>query len=91
MDSACAAFRELDRIAPTAAPYVLPLGVRQRVLITFSLRSLVRFVELRSQRNGNRSVRNIALDVLEELRRAHPGVSRLVRVDSAASQSVGGR
>jgi thymidylate synthase ThyX len=91
MDGARSAFRLLEELAPEAAPYVLPLGFRQRVLVTWNLRSLHHFVQQRSARTGNRTVRHIAQDVFREIERVHPIVARTLRVDLSGSDDVGGR
>jgi len=91
MDGGEAAFQLLSELAPSAAAYVLPLGFRQRVLITWNLRSLHHFVQQRSSRTGNRSVRHIAQDVYREIERVHPVVARTLRVDLSGSDDPGGR
>ncbi len=91
MDGARDAFRLLGELVPEAAPYVLPLGFRQRVLITWNLRALHHFVQQRSGRTGNRSVRHIAQDVYREIERVHPVVARTLRVDLTGSGESGGR
>lgn len=91
MEGAQTAFKLLVELAPDAAPYVLPLGFRQRVLITWNLRALHHFVQQRSSRTGNRSVRHIAQDVYREIERVHPIVARTLRVDLTGDDDLGGR
>lgn len=91
MEGAEQAFKFLAEVVPHAAPYVLPLGFRQRVLITWDLRAVHQFVQQRSQRTGNRSVRRIAQDVFAEIERVHPVVARTLRVDLTGSDDEGGR
>jgi len=81
MDTAAEAFRELERTAPDAAPYVLPLAYRMRVLFTWNLREMDHFITLRSSRQGHASYRRIAQDVWKALNRASPLLAEFIRVD----------
>ena len=77
--------------SPEGARALIPLGYRQRVLMTWNLRALHHFVQLRSRRRGNRSVRHIAQDVYRQIERAHPLVARSMRVDLEDEGLAGGR
>lgn len=81
LDDATETIEQIAATHPVAARALVPLGFRQRVLITWNLRGLHYFVQLRSRRNGNRSVRHIAQDVYRQVERAHPLVARSMRVD----------
>jgi thymidylate synthase ThyX len=78
-----------DRIAeeyPLEAQYVLPLAYRIRVLITWNLRELFHFIQLRSAKQGHFSYRRIAQEVYAEIERVHPALARYIRVDQADYQ-----
>ena len=91
MEGAREAFVVLRELAPAAAPYVLPLGYRQRTLQTWNLRALHHFIQLRSSRKGNRSVRHVAQDMFREVERVHPTVARTMRVSLDREDEPGGR
>lgn len=63
------------------AQYVLPLACRKRLLITWNLRELFHFIELRSGKQGHVSYRRVAQECWRELNRVHPELARHVRVD----------
>lgn len=91
MASAAETVEELSKRSPAGARALIPLGFRQRVLMTWNLRALHHFVQLRSRRRGNRSVRHIAQDVYRQIERAHPLVARSMRVDLEDEGLPGGR
>ena len=91
LDDAAEACELLAGTSPVGALSLIPLGFRQRVLMTWNLRALHYFVQLRSRRNGNRSVRRIAQDVYRQIERAHPLVARSMRVDLEDEGLPGGR
>ncbi len=81
MQRAADAYEQIGRAQPHAAPYVLPLAYRCRVLITWNLRELHHFVQLRSAKQGHVSYRRIAQDVYRALDAHHPLLARYIRVD----------
>ncbi len=81
MERAAAAYQQLGQAQPHVAPYVLPLAYRCRVLITWNLRELHHFVQLRSAKQGHVSYRRIAQGVYREIAARHPGLARYIRVD----------
>jgi len=81
MDAAASAFRELEKISPDAAPYVLPLAYRMRVLFTWNLREMDHFITLRSSKQGHASYRRIAQDVWKALSAESPLMAEFIRVD----------
>ncbi len=83
MSRAADAFIRIARDFPEEAPYVLPLAYRLRVLITWNLRELFHFIQLRSAKQGHTSYRAIAQQVYREIERVHPLVARYIRVDLA--------
>lgn len=81
MERAALAYWELADTAPDLAQYVLPLAFRCRVLITWNLREMYHFVQLRSAKQGHASYRRVAQEVYHELARVHPLLARYMRVD----------
>lgn len=83
MTQAAAAYEQLAREQPHLAPYILPLAYRCRVLITWNLRAMHHFVQLRSAKQGHTSYRRIAQDIYRTLAQHHPLLARYMRVDLA--------
>ena len=83
MQRAAAAYEQMAQVAPYAAAYVLPLAYRCRVLITWNLRELHHFVQLRSAKQGHISYRRIAQDVYRAIDAHQPLLARYMRVDLA--------
>jgi thymidylate synthase ThyX len=86
MARAAEAYRCIAEAYPLEAQYVLPLAYRIRVLITWNLRELCHFIQLRSAKQGHSSYRQIAQQVYRELARVHPALARYIRVDLADYQ-----
>lgn len=83
MAQAAATYEQLARQQPHLAPYILPLAYRCRVLITWNLRAMYHFVQLRSAKQGHTSYRRIAQDMYRTLAQHHPLLARYMRVDLA--------
>jgi len=83
MAQAAAAYEQLAREQPHLASYILPLAYRCRVLITWNLRAMHHFVQLRSAQQGHTSYRRIAQDIYRTLEHHHPLLARYMRVDLA--------
>jgi len=66
---------------PREAQYVLPLAFRKRMLLTWNLREIHHFVQLRSAQQGHISYRHIAQQVFKEVERVHPLLAKYIRVD----------
>ncbi len=81
MRRTAAAYEQIEQVQPYLAPYVLPLAYRCRVLITWNLRELHHFVQLRSAKQGHVSYRRIAQDIYREIAAHHPGLAQYIRVD----------
>jgi thymidylate synthase ThyX len=81
MARAATTYRQLAASYPHIAPYILPLAYRCRVLITWNLREIYHFVQLRSARQGHTSYRQVAQAVYHELARTHPLLAHYMRVD----------
>ncbi len=81
MQRAADAYEQIERAQPHTAPYVLPLAYRCRVLMTWNLRELHHFVQLRSAKQGHVSYRRIAQDVYRAIDAHHPLLAQYMRVD----------
>jgi thymidylate synthase ThyX len=83
MAQAATTYEQLAREQPDLAPYILPLAYRCRVLITWNLRAMHHFVQLRSAKQGHTAYRRIAQDIYRTLEQHHPLLARYMRVDLA--------
>jgi thymidylate synthase ThyX len=81
MEQAATAYRQLATTHPHLASYLLPLAYRCRVLITWNLREIHHFVQLRSAKQGHTSYRRVAQEVYHRLASRHPLLARYIRVD----------
>ena len=81
MTRAAEAYEQIARVNPHLAPYVLPLAYRCRVLITWNLREMYHFVQLRSAKQGHQAYRRVAQEVYTLLKQKHPLLARYMRVD----------
>lgn len=81
MVRAAVTYQQLATTHPQVAPYVLPLAYRCRVLITWNLRQMYHFVQLRSAKQGHASYRKVAQAVYNELASRHPLLAQYMRVD----------
>ncbi len=63
------------------AQYVVPMGYKKRVLMTWNLRELHHFIPLRSGKKGHPSYRLIAQQCWQEVERIHPFLASFIRVD----------
>ena len=81
MSRAQSVYEVIARDLRHEASYVLPLAFRKRVLFTWNLREIHHFVQLRSNRQGHVSYRQIAQQVFREMERVHPLLAKYIRVD----------
>jgi thymidylate synthase ThyX len=81
MARAAAVYKQVASEHPHLAHYILPLAYRCRVLITWNLREMYHFVQLRSAKQGHISYRRVAQDVYHTLARTHPLLATYMRVD----------
>jgi thymidylate synthase ThyX len=63
------------------AEYVVPMAYRRRMFVTWNLRELFHFIELRSGPKGHQSYRRIAQETWRTLDAAHPDLAKHIRVD----------
>jgi thymidylate synthase ThyX len=64
---------------PLAAGYVTPFAFLQRVRIVFDPRQVAYFIELRSGPEGHFSYRQVALDMLAQVRAVSPLFAQFIR------------
>lgn len=63
------------------AEYIVPMAYRRRLLVTWNLRELFHFIELRSGIKGHPSYRRIAQEIWRTLEQTHPFIAKFIRVD----------
>ncbi len=63
------------------AEYAVPMAYRRRMFVTWNLRELFHFIELRSGPKGHQSYRRIAQETWRTLDAAHPDLAKHIRVD----------
>jgi len=71
---------KLERTAPPASLYVLPMAFRKRTLFKMDFAEALYIAELRSGAAGHFSYRNVAYAMYEEVARKHPSLARYFRV-----------
>lgn len=85
MDRSGEAYDVLVRQDARAASYVIPNGFRRRVILTLNLREAFHFCELRSAENAHFAIRQVALQMAEQIRSAHPRLSAFMRLGARPS------
>ena len=88
MESASAMFERLDAFDPNVAQYVVPNGFNRRVLAQFNLREAFAFCQLRSAANAHFSIRRVAQRMYEEMARAHPLLTKYMKLPDETWQGV---
>ncbi|MDD5438150.1 MAG: FAD-dependent thymidylate synthase [Patescibacteria group bacterium] len=63
------------------AQYVVPMAYRRRLLVSWNLRELFHFIELRSGKKGHPSYRRIAQEIWRLLDESHHMIASFIRVD----------
>lgn len=71
----------LDAGLTTEAEYVVPMAYRRRLVISWNVRELFHFIELRSGKKGHPSYRKVAQDLWHSLNETHPLIASFIRVD----------
>jgi len=72
MQSAANTFRKMADWNPDAAGYVIPNGFNRRVLFTMNLREAFHFCRLRAAESAHFSIRRVALQAAETIRKLYP-------------------
>ena len=88
MDAASLMFEKLYAINPNVAQYVIPNGFNRRVLAQFNLREAYAFCQLRSAANAHFSIRRVAQRMYEEMARAHPLLTKYMKLPEETVQGV---
>jgi len=79
MDAAARHAERIARVLPHAAGYVTPFAFLQRIRISFDPRQTAYFIELRSGPEGHFSYRQVALEMMEHVRRVSPLFAQWIR------------
>ena len=69
------------------AEYIVPMVYRRRLLVTWDLRELFHFIELRSGIKGHPSYRHIAQEVWRTMEQTHPFLAKFIRVDLRGNEA----
>jgi thymidylate synthase ThyX len=88
MDAASTMFEKLYAFNPNVAQYVVPNGFNRRVLAQFNLREAFAFCQLRSAANAHFSIRRVAERMYEEISRAHPLLTKYMKLPEETWQGV---
>jgi thymidylate synthase ThyX len=88
MESASKMFEKLYAFNPHVAQYVVPNGFNRCVLAQFNLREAYAFCQLRSAANAHFSIRRVAQRMYEEMSRAHPLLTKYMKLPDETVQSV---
>lgn len=80
MQAAIKMHEKLLVLGPDVAQYIVPNGFNRRVLARFNLREAYAFCQLRSAANAHFSIRRVAQKMYEEIKRAHPLLTRYMRL-----------
>ncbi len=72
-------FSMIEGSNPFAAGYIATNAHYRRVLATMNLRELATFIKLRSAPFAHFTIRELALEMLEELRKVHPEFAEFIR------------
>jgi thymidylate synthase ThyX len=81
-------YQELSEVSPSVAQYIVPNGFHRRVLAKLNLREAFAFCELRSAPNAHFSIRKIAGEISEHIRRVHPLLAKYMRLPAETARSV---
>jgi thymidylate synthase ThyX len=89
MESAIKMYEKLHEVNPDVAQYIVPNGFNRRVLAQFNLREAFAFCQLRTASNAHFSIRRMAQKIYEDIARAHPLLSKYMKLPDEPWQSVG--
>lgn len=79
MKESAECFSKIEKSHPFAAGYIATNAHYRRVLATMNLRELATFIRLRSAPFAHFTIRELALEMLEELRKVHPEFAEFIR------------
>jgi len=80
-ERAADAYHRIAADLPHEASYVVTNAFKRRVLMAMNLREAFHFCRLRSAENAHFSIRHIALEMIEAIRRVHPILASYMRCD----------
>jgi thymidylate synthase ThyX len=79
MDGASIAYNVIADWNPAVAAYLVPNGFYRRALLTLNFREAFQFIQLRSAPGAHFSVRRIAQQMAEQIRKVHPLLGAYLR------------
>ena len=88
MQSASQMYEKLYDFNPDVAQYIVPNGFNRRVLAQFNLREAFAFCQLRSAANAHFSIRRVAQKMYEDMARAHPLLTKYMKLPDEPWQDV---
>jgi thymidylate synthase ThyX len=88
MDSAIKMYEKLVEFDPNVAQYIVPNGFNRRALAQFNLREAFAFCQLRTAANAHFSIRRVAQKMYEEMARAHPLLTKYMKLNDETWQGV---
>jgi thymidylate synthase ThyX len=88
LESAMKMYEKLYEFDPNVAQYIVPNGFNRRVLAQFNLREAFAFCQLRSASNAHFSIRRVAQRMYEEMARAHPLLTKYMKLHDETWQGV---
>jgi len=88
MQSAIRMYEKLAEFDPNVAQYIVPNGFNRRALAQFNLREAFAFCQLRSAANAHFSIRRVAQKMYEEMARAHPLLTKYMKLHDETWQGV---
>jgi len=88
MESAIRLYEKLVEFNPNVAQYIVPNGFNRRVLAQFNLREAFAFCQLRTASNAHFSIRRVAQKMYEEMARAHPLLTKYMKLHDETWQGV---
>jgi thymidylate synthase ThyX len=88
MESAIKMYEKLVEFDPNVAQYIVPNGFNRRALAQFNLREAFAFCQLRTAANAHFSIRRVAQKMYEEMARAHPLLTKYMKLPDETWQGV---
>ncbi|MDD5534001.1 MAG: FAD-dependent thymidylate synthase, partial [Syntrophales bacterium] len=79
MKESAECFQKIEEAHPFASGYIATNAHYRRVLATMNLRELSTFIKLRSAPFAHFTIRELALEMLEELRKVHPEFAEFIK------------
>ena len=79
MKESAECFSKIEASHPFAAGYIATNAHYRRVLATMNLRELATFIKLRSAPFAHFTIRELALEMLDELRKIHPEFAEFIK------------